>query len=108
MVSPHKPLPRAHPSFANRFVRQWEGAGTVYFTSIRRAREEPFTTCACYISLRFVPFPVPSPLAWIHLYLLYAGTDMLRAVRFKIISDDGTIILMPKETRAVVDEVQPL
>jgi len=42
-------------------VKGHKGAGTVYFTSIRKARGEPFT-----------------------------------ALRFKIIADDGTIILMPR------------
>ncbi|KAI0293937.1 DUF1783-domain-containing protein [Russula brevipes] len=44
-------------------VKGHKGAGTVYFTSIRRARGEPFTT-----------------------------------LRFKVIADDGTIILLPCET----------
>jgi len=46
-------------------VKGHKGAGTVYFTSIRKARGEPFTT-----------------------------------LRFKIIADDGTIVLMPRETLA--------
>jgi hypothetical protein len=50
---------------------------------------------------------IPYPSACIHLYLLYAGTYMFRAVRFKIIADDGTIVLMPREARAVVDEAHP-
>ncbi|KAI0306251.1 cytochrome oxidase complex assembly protein 1-domain-containing protein [Multifurca ochricompacta] len=50
-------------------IKGHKGAGTVYFTSIRKARGEPFTT-----------------------------------LRFKIITDDGTIILMPCETVAAQDE----
>jgi len=54
-------------------IKGHKGAGTVYFTSIRRTRGEPFTT-----------------------------------LRFKIIADDGTIILMPRETSPVKDGAQPL
>ncbi|KAH9035576.1 cytochrome oxidase complex assembly protein 1-domain-containing protein [Lactarius pseudohatsudake] len=50
-------------------VKGHKGAGTVYFTSIRKARGEPFTT-----------------------------------LRFKIIADDGTIVLMPRESLAAHDE----
>ena len=42
------------PIFTYRIRLGWEGAGTVYFTSIRRERGGPFTTCAY---LRFLPFP---------------------------------------------------
>jgi hypothetical protein len=39
-----------------------EGAGTVYFTSIRKARGEPFTTRAYHISLPpLFPRPLSSP-----------------------------------------------
>jgi len=44
-------------------VKGHRGAGTVYFTSIRRERGGPFTT-----------------------------------LRFKVIADDGTVILIPCET----------
>jgi cytochrome c oxidase assembly factor 1 len=36
-----------------------KGAGTVYFTSIRRERGGPFTTCAYQVSLAFPPFSNP-------------------------------------------------
>jgi len=51
-------------------VKGDKGAGTVYFTSIRRARG-----------------------------------DLFRTLRFKIIADDGTIILMPCDTLLPVDDV---
>ncbi|KAI0263445.1 cytochrome oxidase complex assembly protein 1-domain-containing protein [Gloeopeniophorella convolvens] len=46
-------------------IKGHKGAGTVYFTSIRRGRGEPFTT-----------------------------------LRFKVIADDGTVVLMPREGAA--------
>lgn len=54
-----------HPScFANPIRSPWEGAGTVYFTSIRRARGEPFTTCAYQIPLRFLSTSLHAPILW--------------------------------------------
>jgi len=44
----------------------------------------------------------PSPL------LLCRGSDVFRAVRFKIIADDGTVVLMPIETRPVDDKAHSL
>jgi cytochrome c oxidase assembly factor 1 len=41
------------------FVWYGKGAGTVYFTSIRRERGGPFTTCAYQISLALPPFSNP-------------------------------------------------
>ncbi|KAI0253599.1 cytochrome oxidase complex assembly protein 1-domain-containing protein [Lactifluus subvellereus] len=52
-------------------IKGHKGAGTVYFTSIRKARGEPFTT-----------------------------------LRFKVIADDGSVILLPRETTAAHDEVR--
>jgi len=52
-------------------VKGHKGAGTVYFTSIRRERGGPFTT-----------------------------------LRFKIIADDGTVVLIPFETALVGDETR--
>jgi hypothetical protein len=50
-------------------VKGHKGAGTVYFTSIRRERGGPFTT-----------------------------------LRFKVIADDGTVILIPCEISPTGDE----
>jgi hypothetical protein len=41
-----KMLLNAVPSLLTFVCLVWEGAGTVYFTSIRRERGGPFTTCA--------------------------------------------------------------
>jgi len=53
-----------HPlsCFADPIRLPWEGAGTVYFTSIRRARGEPFTTCAYQISLRLLSPSLYAPI----------------------------------------------
>ena len=41
-------------------------------------------------------------------YTLYVSSDVFQAVRFKAIVDDDTIILMPREMRAVIDKAHPL
>jgi hypothetical protein len=48
-------IPPSHSDFFTYFCLSGmgKGAGTVYFTSIRRERGGPFTTCAYQISLAF-------------------------------------------------------
>ena len=90
-------LPRAVPSLLI-FVRL-KDAGTVYFTSIRRERGGPFTTCA----YAYRPFSL-CPNVPIITLIPFPGPNIFHTVRFKVIADDGTVILIPCETPPVGDE----
>lgn len=54
------------------------GAGALYFTSVRKSKNEPFKICA-----------LASNILTHILYLLYS------TVRFKVIGDDGTTVHIP-------------
>ncbi len=78
----------------------------VYFTSIRRERGGPFTTCAYQIPLPFRSF-LPKIFEVSHLPSSpFPGPNVFRTVRFKIIADDGTVILIPCETALMGDETR--
>ena len=82
-------------------VSYGKGAGTVYFTSIRRERGGPFTTCAYQISLALPPPNPLEPNALISPLCSVRAPNLFCTVRFKVITDDGTVILIPCETSPV-------
>jgi hypothetical protein len=52
------------------------------------------------------PSPLPSTALLSSHALILVRADVLRTVRFKVIADDGTVILLPRETTAAHDEAR--
>ena len=59
-------------------VKGSKGAGTLYFTSIRKEKGQPFTVCESAETVRSGIF-----------------SDRFFIVRYKIICDDGTTVNLP-------------
>ena len=59
-------------------VKGSKGAGTLYFTSIRKEKGQPFTVCKSMETI-----------------ILHIISDRLSTVRYKIICDDGTTVNLP-------------
>ena len=59
-------------------VKGSKGAGTLYFTSIRKEKGQPFTVCESTEAI-----------------ILHIISDRLSTVRYKIICDDGTTVNLP-------------